>query len=105
MPGQLFYFLPLCMCLILECSTTTLELLLQKYQSGHYCFVIREVATITYRSGPEWEQRFGRKRIEDQVSPNLCPEFEIESYLDYQVTKCEVSTYAHHFPYSLKKKK
>ncbi|XP_020612275.1 serine O-acetyltransferase-like [Orbicella faveolata] len=44
----------------------------------------REVATITYRSGPEWEQRFGRKRIEDQVSPNFCPEFEIESYLDYQ---------------------
>ena len=50
-------------------------------------FVLREVATITYRSGPEWEQRFGRKRIEDlpEVSPNLCPEFEIESYLDYQV--------------------
>lgn len=46
----------------------------------------REVATITYRSGPEWEQRFGRKRIDDppEVSPNLCPEFEIESYLDYQ---------------------
>ena len=49
--------------------------------------IIREVATITYRSGPEWEQRFGRKRIDDppEVSPNLCPEFEIESYLDYQV--------------------
>lgn len=46
----------------------------------------REVATITYRSGPEWEQRFGRKRIDDppEVFPNLCPEFEIESYLDYQ---------------------
>lgn len=46
----------------------------------------REVATISYRSGPEWELRFGRKRIEDPptVSPNLCPEFEIESYLDYQ---------------------
>lgn len=46
--------------------------------------IIREVATITYRSGPEWEQRFGRKRIDAEVSPNLCPEFEIESYLDYQ---------------------
>ncbi|XP_015757720.1 PREDICTED: probable serine-O-acetyltransferase cys2 [Acropora digitifera] len=46
----------------------------------------REVATITYRSGTEWQQRFGRKRIDDPqtISPNLCPEFEIESYLDYQ---------------------
>ena len=51
------------------------------------CFSIREVATISYRSGPEWELRFGRKRIDDPgtISPDLCPEFEIESYLDYQV--------------------
>ena len=51
------------------------------------CFSIREVATISYRSGPEWELRFGRKRIDDRrtMSPDLCPEFEIESYLDYQV--------------------
>ncbi|XP_020917154.2 serine O-succinyltransferase [Exaiptasia diaphana] len=46
----------------------------------------REVATITYRSGPEWEERFGRQRIESnsKIEPNFCPEFEIESYLDYQ---------------------
>ncbi|XP_031552965.1 serine O-succinyltransferase-like isoform X2 [Actinia tenebrosa] len=46
----------------------------------------REVGTITYRSGPEWEERFGRKRIDHDaaVEPNFCPEFEIESYLDYQ---------------------
>lgn len=55
----------------------------------------REVGTITYRSGPEWEQRFGRKRIDDPktFSPNLCPEFEIESYLDYQVTWKKVICY------------
>ncbi|XP_048587756.1 acetyltransferase efuC [Nematostella vectensis] len=46
----------------------------------------REVATITYRSGPEWEERFGRKRIDHTkpIRPSFCPEFEIESYLDYQ---------------------
>lgn len=46
----------------------------------------REMATISYRSGPEWEHRFGRMRMEesDTVSPSFCPEFEIESYLDYQ---------------------
>ncbi|KAK3748648.1 hypothetical protein QZH41_015348 [Actinostola sp. cb2023] len=46
----------------------------------------REVATITYRSGPEWEERFGRKRMQSdgEIKPNFCPEFEIESYLDYQ---------------------
>lgn len=48
----------------------------------------REMATISYRSGPEWEQRFGRTRMEDPdiMSPSFCPEFEIESYLDYQVS-------------------
>lgn len=44
----------------------------------------REIATITYRSGPEWEQRFGRKRISDAEEPSLCPSFMIESYIDYQ---------------------
>ena len=67
--------------------TTRLQHLPQEHLTVDCCFVTREVATITYRSGPEWGQRFGRKRIEDlpEVSPNLCPEFEIESYLDYQV--------------------
>ncbi|KAK7094947.1 uncharacterized protein [Littorina saxatilis] len=43
----------------------------------------REIATMTYRSGPEWDERFGRKRISDE-DPSLCPTFVIESYLDYQ---------------------
>ncbi|KAI8481930.1 hypothetical protein Bbelb_403750 [Branchiostoma belcheri] len=42
----------------------------------------REIATTTYRSGPEWEIRFSRKKINGNVS--LCPTFEIESYIDYQ---------------------
>ncbi|XP_061169662.1 uncharacterized protein LOC133179004 isoform X1 [Saccostrea echinata] len=44
----------------------------------------REIATLTYRSGPEWDERFSRQRI-DPNSPNtLCPTFTIESYLEYQ---------------------
>lgn len=73
----------------------------------------RQIATITYRSGPEWEQRFGRSRrlanpnpTESNASinspssdsssdsnvnerrkeqdPALCPDFLIETYLDHQ---------------------
>lgn len=54
----------------------------------------RQIATITYRSGPEWEQRFGRRRqnlkLSDQEEqeelnpPVLCPDFLIEKYLDHQ---------------------
>ncbi|EGO02068.1 hypothetical protein SERLA73DRAFT_177794 [Serpula lacrymans var. lacrymans S7.3] len=62
----------------------------------------RQIATITYRSGPEWDQRFGRKLRqlpppETPVSsssvssdlnlpriPALCPDFLIETYLDHQ---------------------
>lgn len=51
----------------------------------------RQIATITYRSGPEWEQRFGRRRrnIAPPSSsidspPVLCPDFLIETYLDHQ---------------------
>ncbi|KAF8450609.1 Alpha/Beta hydrolase protein [Boletus edulis BED1] len=54
----------------------------------------RQIATITYRSGPEWDLRFGRKlRSDDPLkssspdqfrSPTLCPDFLIESYLDHQ---------------------
>lgn len=55
-----------------------------------------EIATITYRSGPEWDQRFGRKMRPvpgaepSETShavrvPALCPDFLIETYLDYQV--------------------
>jgi homoserine acetyltransferase len=51
----------------------------------------RQIATITYRSGPEWEQRFGRqrRRVSKEADaavadPALCPDFLIENYLDYQ---------------------
>ncbi|KOS13745.1 homoserine o-acetyltransferase [Malassezia pachydermatis] len=52
----------------------------------------RQIATITYRSGPEWEQRFGRQRrslLRDGESvslraPALCPDFLVETYLDHQ---------------------
>jgi homoserine O-acetyltransferase len=44
----------------------------------------REIGTISYRSGPEWDQRFGRKRADPKSSPNFCPDFLIETYLDHQ---------------------
>ncbi|EJU06557.1 homoserine acetyltransferase [Dacryopinax primogenitus] len=64
----------------------------------------RQIATITYRSGPEWELRFGRKLRDIPLSastaegnpilegrtptgsrvPALCPDFLIETYLDHQ---------------------
>jgi homoserine O-acetyltransferase len=54
----------------------------------------RQIATITYRSGPEWEQRFGRqfRPLPDPETiepgrprtPALCPDFLIETYLDHQ---------------------
>lgn len=43
----------------------------------------REIATVTYRSGPEWEQRFGRRRADPRRPPALCPDYLIETYLDY----------------------
>jgi homoserine O-acetyltransferase len=43
----------------------------------------REIATVTYRSGPEWEQRFGRQRADSSRKPALCPDFLIETYLDH----------------------
>lgn len=47
----------------------------------------REIATITYRSGPEWEQRFARDRLDRDAIPALCPDFLIETYLDHQGEK------------------
>lgn len=57
----------------------------------------RQIATITYRSGPEWDQRFGRQlreaspeqlqQVEETGKPRMpmiCPDFLIETYLDYQ---------------------
>jgi homoserine O-acetyltransferase len=43
----------------------------------------RQIATITYRSGPEWEARFGRRRADPSKPPALCPDFLIETYLDH----------------------
>ncbi|KAF8248193.1 homoserine O-acetyltransferase [Wilcoxina mikolae CBS 423.85] len=43
----------------------------------------RQIATVTYRSGPEWEQRFGRERADPSQPPALCPDFLIETYLDH----------------------
>ncbi|KAJ3786571.1 Alpha/Beta hydrolase protein [Lentinula aff. detonsa] len=51
----------------------------------------RQIATITYRSGPEWDLRFGRQMrpvLEQSPdkprAPALCPDFLIETYLDHQ---------------------
>ena len=46
----------------------------------------REMGTITYRSGPEWMERFGRKRDQGEV-PRLDEDFQVESYLAYQGDK------------------
>lgn len=43
----------------------------------------REIATVTYRSGPEWEYRFGRGRADPLRPPALCPDFLVETYLDH----------------------
>lgn len=43
----------------------------------------REIATVTYRLGPEWEYRFGRERADELKPPALCPDFLVETYLDH----------------------
>ncbi|EPR58073.1 putative homoserine O-acetyltransferase [Toxoplasma gondii TgCatPRC2] len=70
----------------------------------------REIATITYRSGPEWAQRFGRQRVHHHLQseeasqseerptnfdtksrydhpPTLAPDFTVEAYLEHQGKK------------------
>ncbi|KAJ5902922.1 hypothetical protein N7495_003450 [Penicillium taxi] len=49
----------------------------------HGMKLAREIATVTYRSGPEWEKRFGRRRADPSKQPALCPDFLIETYLDH----------------------
>lgn len=47
----------------------------------------RELATISYRSGPEWEERFGRRlapKVPGSRRTSLLPDFLIETYLDHQ---------------------
>ena len=54
---------------------------------SHY----RKIATLTYRSGPEWNERFGRKRVDDDNVrlPRIdAPEFKIEDYIRHQVGIC-----------------
>lgn len=43
----------------------------------------RQIATISYRSGPEWEDRFGHRRADPSQPPAFCPDFLIETYLDH----------------------
>ncbi|KAJ3260461.1 hypothetical protein HK103_000603 [Boothiomyces macroporosus] len=47
----------------------------------------RTIATITYRSGPEWEERFGRVRANPEEEPSFVPDFLIETYLNHQGEK------------------
>lgn len=63
------------------------------YRSDGAClwFLPEEIATITYRSGPEWDIRFGRQlqassEPAEQRTPALCADFLIETYLDHQVS-------------------
>jgi homoserine O-acetyltransferase len=44
------------------------------------------MGTLTYRSGPEWAERFGRKRIKDEL-PRLDEDYQVEGYLAYQGDK------------------
>ena len=64
------------------------------WSNGHYYGITfpvmgmqhaRELGTISYRSGPEWESRFGNKRANPDKSPDFCPDFLIETYLERQV--------------------
>lgn len=47
----------------------------------------REIATVTYRSGPEWESRFGRNRADESKPAAFCADFLVETYLDHQGEK------------------
>lgn len=62
----------------------------------------REIATVTYRSGPEWEYRFGRKRADESRPPALCPDFLVETYLDHAGEKFCLEYDANSWLYILK---
>eukprot|EP00930_Biecheleria_cincta_P104534 TRINITY_DN9689_c1_g2_i2.p1 TRINITY_DN9689_c1_g2~~TRINITY_DN9689_c1_g2_i2.p1 ORF type:complete len:523 (-),score=100.74 TRINITY_DN9689_c1_g2_i2:46-1614(-) len=50
----------------------------------------RQLGTITYRSGQEWQQRFGQnlaKGVDDRWGQGLKNEFQIEAYLSHQGNK------------------
>jgi homoserine O-acetyltransferase len=65
------------------------------WRGGHYygadpphrgLRVARQIGTISYRSGPEWLERFGRDRTSDGP-PRLDEDFQVESYLAHQGDK------------------
>lgn len=65
------------------------------WQGGHYygtegprqgLHLARQLGTITYRSGPEWDERFARERTREQTT-DLSTDFQVESYLTYQGDK------------------
>ena len=47
----------------------------------------RKMGVVTYRSPVEWNDRFGRKRIERAPADSWATRFEIESYLEHQAEK------------------
>ena len=64
---------------------------LYRPDAAYFWFLPEEIATITYRSGPEWDIRFGRQlqpssEPTDQRTPALCADFLIETYLDHQAS-------------------
>lgn len=48
--------------------------------------IARQMGTISYRSGPEWDERFGRAR-RATGAPTFGVDYEVESYLDHQSSK------------------
>lgn len=47
----------------------------------------RKLGVSTYRSPDEWNQRFGRRRVDERVHDAFAPEFEVEAYLEYHARK------------------
>lgn len=59
----------------------------------------RELGTITYRSGLEWEKRFSLNRIDKNKKFAFCADYLIEGYLDHQGEKFSMSYDANSFIY------
>jgi len=49
----------------------------------------RKLGMITYRSGKEWEQRFGRERIAEEhpTGDSFAADFEVEAYLEHHAQR------------------
>ena len=71
------YYITLRSCLCVLGCKLAIDLCVSMYCPTH----CRALATITYRSAPEWEGRFTERRQPDQ-DPNFCPDFEVEHYLE-----------------------